>query len=247
MREFKHVTRSCPSKLRVKLHSNVSKDLTRTLEVKQFSEIETELHLVPLFGIDFAHASMEMNCDLNGAKGDVTGGCFLENGDIILAHQSSSRILQFTNFKLTREIGEWKSIDVACLSPSVLLISKNNVLYSKGYVVKFDLDMFEFTKEDKFLETNSVYSWQYHQDLYIYAACSNCIVKFGSEEKTVKTYTFDNCTFFVAINKSNEIISSSCSTHKVTVMDDFGEKLHSYSHAKLKLNCPYGLDVNFSH
>lgn len=27
-------------------------------------------------------------------------------------------------------------------------------------------------------------------------------------------------------------------------MDDSGEKLHSYSHAKLKY--PYGLDVNFS-
>lgn len=79
---------------------------------------------------------------------------------------------------------------------------------------------------------------------FVYVACSNCIVRLGSEENTVKTFTVDNCTFSVAINKSNEIISSSCSTHKVTVMDDSGEKLHSYSHAKLK--SPYGLDVNFS-
>lgn len=103
--------------------------------------------------------------------------------------------------------------------------------------------MFEFTKENNVLETNSVYSLAISPG-FVYAACSNCIVRFGYEGKTVKTYTVDNCTFSVAINKSNEIISSSCSTHKVTVMNDSGEKLHSYFHPKLTY--PYGLDVNFS-
>lgn len=48
----------------------------------------------------------------------------------------------------------------------------------------------------------------------------------------------------VTVNKSSEIICSSCTTHVVTVMDNSGETLHSYFHAKL--NYPYGLDVNFS-
>lgn len=113
---------------------------------------------------------------------------------------------------------------------------------TKGYVVKFDLDMFEFTKEHNFFETD-VNSLAISPG-FVYVACSNCIVRFSSEDKTAKTFTVDNFTFSVAINKSNEIISSSCSTHKVTVMDDSGEKLHSYSHAKLKY--PNGLDVNFS-
>lgn len=113
---------------------------------------------------------------------------------------------------------------------------------TKGYVVKFDLDMFEFTKEHNFFETD-VNSLAISPG-FVYVACSNCIVRFSSEDKTAKTFTVDNFTFSVAINKSNEIISSSCSTHKVTVMDDSEEKLHSYSHAKLKY--PNGLDVNFS-
>ncbi|XP_052682104.1 uncharacterized protein LOC128162766 [Crassostrea angulata] len=242
-RQLKHIKRSNPSKLRIHLDSDVSQNLTRILQVQKFSEIQTKIRLVPLCGIDFANATMELIRELNGSKGDVTGGCFLENGDIVLAQQSSSRISQFTNSKLTREKIEWKPIDVACLSPSVLLISKYDGSFTKGYAVKFDLDMFEFTKEDNFFDTNSVYSLAISPE-FVYVACSNCIVRLGSEENTVKTFTVDNCTFSVAINKSNEIISSSCSTHKVTVMDDSGEKLHSYSHAKLK--SPYGLDVNFS-
>lgn len=242
-RQLKHIKRSHPFKLRINLDSDVSENLTRILQVQKFSEIQTKYHLVPLCGIDLANATMELIFELNGSKGDVTGGCFLDNGDIVLAHRSSSRILQFTNSKLTREKKDWKPLDVACLSPSVLLISKYDALFSNGYVVKFDLDMFEFTKEDNFFDTKCVYSLAISPE-FVYVACSNCIVRFGSEHKTVKKFTVDMCTFSVAINKSNEIISSSCSTHKVTVMDDSGEKLHSYSHAKLKY--PYGLDVNFS-
>lgn len=92
MREFKHVTKLSTSKLRLNLHSDVSKDLTRILEVKTFSEIQTELHLVTLCGIDFANARMELIGELNGSKGDVTGGCFLENGNIVLAHRTSNRV-----------------------------------------------------------------------------------------------------------------------------------------------------------
>lgn len=63
-----------------------------------FLEIETELHLVPLCGIDYANACIELIAELNGSNGDVTWGCFLENGDIILAHkklQSDITIYQF--------------------------------------------------------------------------------------------------------------------------------------------------------
>lgn len=56
------------------------------------------------------------------------------------------------------EIGKWKLIDVVCLSFFVFIIFRNNFLFIKGCVVKFDLDMFEFIKEDNFFDINSVYS-----------------------------------------------------------------------------------------
>ena len=46
------------------------------------------------------------------------------------------------------------------------------------------------------------------------------------------------------IRDRQEIISSSCHTNQVTVMNQTGKKLHSYSHEVLKL--PISLDVNFS-
>lgn len=229
--------------MRVKLNSNVSEDLTRILEVKKFANIQTEQHLVPLCGIDFANASMELICELNGSKGDVTGGCFLENGDIVLANQSSNRMLQFNNFRLKKKMNlEWKPRDVVCQSPTLLFISKHNQSHTEGCVEKFDLDKFDFIGE-KFFETTRVYSLAISSG-FVYAAYLDFIAKFDSEGNIVKRYKVEGNTMSVTVNKSNEIICSSCTTHVVTVMDNSGETMHSYFHAKL--NYPYGLDVNFS-
>lgn len=131
---------------------------------------------------------------------------------------------------------------MVCLSFFVFIIFRNNILFIKGYVVKFDLDMFEFIKEDNFLNINSVYSLVVLLE-FVYVVCLNCIVRFGFEEKIVKMFIVDNCIFFVVINKLNEIISFSCSIYKVIVMDDFGEKLYLYFYVKFKYL--YGFDVNF--
>lgn len=70
------------------------------------------------------------------------------------------------------------------------------------------------------------------------------IIKFDHEGNTVQRYPVDMYTYSVAINKSNEIVSSSCSTQNVTVMSNIGEKIYTYSHEKLLY--PQGLDVNFT-
>lgn len=225
------------------MHSDVSKDLTRILEVKTFSEIQTELHLVPLCGIDFANARMELIGELNGSEGDVTGGCFLENGNIVLAHRASNRLLQYNKLELKREMNlKWTPRDVVCQSPLLLLISKHNITESVACVQRFDLDKFEFTK-DKFLQKNRVYSLAISSG-FVYAACLDFIVKFDSEGNIVKRYKVEENTMSVTVNTSNEIISSSCKTDNVIVINNSGEKLHSYFHAKLKYPC--GLEVNLS-
>lgn len=188
--------------MQVILNSNVSDDLVKILELKQFADtcMQTELRLVPLSGIDFPNAHIELIGELNNSDGDVTGGCFLENGDIVLAHYSSNRILQFNHFKLKKEINlEWKPRDVVCQSPTLLLTSKHNKSYTEGCVRKFDLDKFDF-KGNNFFESS--------------------------------------CVFSLAI--SSGFLSSTI----VTIMNDSGEKLHSYFHENLKY--PYGLDINYS-
>uniref|UniRef100_A0A8W8M992 Tripartite motif-containing protein 45 n=1 Tax=Magallana gigas TaxID=29159 RepID=A0A8W8M992_MAGGI len=136
-RQFEHVTRSSPSKLRLKLHSHFSEDLTRILQVTKFSDIKTEI------------------------------------------------------------------------------LKRDNNVYSLALSLGF-----------------------------VYAACSDLILKLDSKGNVVQQYKVDNYTYSVAINNKNEVISSSCATHNVTVMDNSGKKMYLYTHEKLKW--PYGLDVNFS-
>ena len=78
----------------------------------------------------------------------------------------------------------------------------------------------------------------------MYAACSDFILKLDHEGNTVKKIPVDTSTYSVVVNKQEEIISCSSYTHKVTVMNQSGTKLHSYSREKLKF--PVSLDVNFS-
>lgn len=135
--------------------------------------------------------------------------------------------------------------DAVCQNTSLLLISDNALrnLRFIGNVAKFNLDKFE-ENNDTFLTGTSVYSLAISGG-FIYAACSDVIIKFDHEGNTVQRYPVDMYTFSVATNKSNEIISSSCSTHNVTVMSSSGEKRYTYSHKKL-LKHPQGLDVNFT-
>lgn len=161
---------------------------------------------------------------------------------LVLAHQSSNRILQFNNFKLELETNtEYKPRDVVCQSSTLLLISEHNNSCTKGFVRKFDLERFKYV--DKFHETNSVYGLAISSG-FVYTACTDIIVKFDLKGNTIKRYSVEKHTFSLAINKANEIISSNFSQHSVTVMDNSGKKLHSYFHPKLEY--PYGLDVNFS-
>ena len=91
-------------------------------------------------------------------------------------------------------------------------------------------------------EKKQFITWQNLENLY--AACSEFILKLDHEGNTVEEIAVDKNTYSVAVSKEQEIISSSCSTNQVTVRNQSGAKLHSYSHENLKY--PYSLDVNFS-
>lgn len=115
MREFKFIIRLCFLKLKVKIYLDVFKDFIRIFEVKKFLEIEIELYLILLFDIDFVNVCMELIVELNGLEGKVMGGCFIENGDIVLVYYSFNWLLYFNNLKLKWKINlKWILIDVVC-------------------------------------------------------------------------------------------------------------------------------------
>ena len=127
------------------------------------------------------------------------------------------------------------------MKPSKFLMSTN--INGKGHIEYCDFA--EENIKDLFVTSNNnefVYSLAMSSE-YIYAACLEFILKLDHEGNNVEKIRVDKLTYSVAINRQQEIISSSCETHEVSVRSQCGKKMYSYSHENLQY--PYGLDVTF--
>ena len=242
--QFKQVRGLRLYKPSLKLHSDPSKHLSTILETLRLGDVRLETKSVPVLYTHLTWVKMKMVCELPESDwGDITGGCFLENGDIVLADNDHKHCLYYSNDKLERIIqlsgNPW---DVICRKPSGLMISTNNNRI--GHIEQFDLK--ELTKiSDQCIPGNNCAVYQLAiSSEFMYAACSSFILKLDHEGNTVKKIPVDKFTHSVAVNKQEEIISSSLKTNQVTVMNQSGTKQHSYSHENLKN--PFSLDVNFS-
>ncbi|XP_078320303.1 uncharacterized protein LOC144621324 [Crassostrea virginica] len=239
--QFKQITGMGLYKPCVKLHSNASKQLSTILDTLRLEDVRVETKLIPIGCIDLTCANMKMVCELPESSGYVSGGCFLDNGDIVLADRNSKHCLYYRNKNLLRKISlRGTPQDMIFRKPSELLISTN--ANSKGYIEHYDLDELQ-----KFPNVQENQTFVYHLAIsseFIYVACSTFILKLDHKGNTVGKITVDSLTYSVAVNKQQEIISSSCSTDNVTVMNQAGLRMYSYSHENLKY--PFSLHVNIS-
>lgn len=62
------------------------------------------MELILLRVIDLSGVSMELICELNGFVGDVMGGCFLENGDIVLVNCGFKELLYYRNYEIVWKV-----------------------------------------------------------------------------------------------------------------------------------------------
>nr|XP_022306576.1 uncharacterized protein LOC111112968 isoform X1 [Crassostrea virginica] len=242
--QFKQITGLRFYKPSLKLHSYASKHLLTILDTLRLEDVRMENKSVPVWDIGLTCVIVKIICELpESGGGYITGGCFLENGDIVLANNDSKQCLYYNKSKLVRKIQLWgKPWDVICRKPPGLIISTN--LSFKGYIEQIDVQELKniSTKciSDKFCD---VYQLAISPE-FVYAACSTFILKLDHKGNAVKKISVDEQTFSVAVNNQEEIISSSCKTEQVTVMNQSGTKLHSYSNENLKN--PISLDVIFS-
>nr|XP_022306579.1 protein PML-like [Crassostrea virginica]XP_022306580.1 protein PML-like [Crassostrea virginica] len=241
--QFKQITELGFYKPSVKLQSDASGQLSTILDKCQIDDVKVEVKSTPIWDIDLTCADMKMVCELPESGGSGTGGCFFENGDIIIADYNNKQCLYYSNEKLVRKTQlsryPW---DVIFRKPPGLIISTN--ANSKGHIEQFDpQELKNISTKCITKNKRSVYQLAISPE-FMYAACSNFILKLDHEGNTVKNISVDRLTYSVAVNKQEEIISSSYYTNQVTVMNQSGTKLHSYSHENLRN--PYSLDVNFS-
>ncbi|XP_078321499.1 uncharacterized protein LOC144621703 [Crassostrea virginica] len=123
-RQFKQVTGLCLYKTSVDLHSEASKQLLKILDTLGLEDVRVEVKSTP---IDLTCADIKLVCELpETGGGDIFGGCFLENGDIVLADCNFRHCLYYSNNKLVRKLTlEGNPRDVMYRKPSELLISTN--------------------------------------------------------------------------------------------------------------------------
>nr|XP_022306577.1 uncharacterized protein LOC111112968 isoform X2 [Crassostrea virginica]XP_022306578.1 uncharacterized protein LOC111112968 isoform X2 [Crassostrea virginica] len=242
-RQFKQVTELGLFKPSVKLQSDATKQLSTILDKCQIDDVKVEAKSTPMWDIDLTCANMKMVCELPESGCNVTGGCFLENGDIVIADNNSKQCLYYSNGKLVRKIQpKGKPYDVIFRKLSGLMISSND--NNKGHLEQFDPQELKNISTKCITKNNDTVFQLAISPEFMYAACSNFILKLDHEGNTVKKIPVDTSTYSVVVNKQKEIISCSSYTHKVTVMNQSGAKLNLYSHENLRN--PISLDVNFS-
>nr|XP_022308050.1 E3 ubiquitin/ISG15 ligase TRIM25-like [Crassostrea virginica] len=99
-RQFKQVTELGLFKPSVKLQSDASGQLSTILDKCQIDDVKVEAKSTPIWDINLTCADMKIVCKLPESGGKVSGGCFLENGDIVIADNSSRQCLYYSNGKL---------------------------------------------------------------------------------------------------------------------------------------------------
>lgn len=134
-RQFEHVTQSGFSQIILKLQSYVPKGLTGILRITKFTDLKIQLKSVRLRGINFTNAEMKFVYELLDSSGEITGGCFLENENIILDDHHSNQLLHYSNAALIRTAKLDNQLqDAVCQTTSRLLISKKHK--SWGFIGK---------------------------------------------------------------------------------------------------------------
>lgn len=108
--QFSSVTQLDVTKLKITLKIHPPVALTNILQVSKFADFEFKLDSTRFLqnSIDMTSATMHAVSELVGSEGDIAGGCFLPNGDILLANNASpgGSFLHYSNAKLQRKIKE---------------------------------------------------------------------------------------------------------------------------------------------
>lgn len=67
--------------------------MTKLLEVAKFADLKPGINFILIGSIDLTFSNMKLVCELSESNIDMTGGCFLENGEMILVSHNHSQLL----------------------------------------------------------------------------------------------------------------------------------------------------------
>lgn len=230
----------------LKLSQNIDENLQEILKVAEFGKLNLD-ECSTGFDYNLALSTMNLICELDLSDGNVTGGCFLSNEEILLINFETDCLEHFTaDGKLSHTLLTNFFPDDACLKNSTmntLYVTSSDIsneLYGV-YMVRLPESKEKTMEILKLPLEKSCFGVTYMSE-FLYVACDDVIIKMNCYGDFVCDFQTEKETYSVAVNKKNHIVSSSCSSHSVLAIDEYGQRLFQYKHPDLKY--PYGLDVD---
>lgn len=230
----------------LKLSQNIDENLQEILKVAEFGKLNLD-ECSTGFDYNLALSTMNLICELDLSDGNVTGGCFLPNEEILLINFETDCLEHFTaDGKLSHTLLTNFFPDDACSKNSTmntLYVTSSDIsneLYGV-YMVRLPESKEKTIEILKLPLEKSCFGVTYMSE-FLYVACDDVIIKMNCYGDFVCDFQTEKETYSVAVNKKNHIVSSSCSSHSVLAIDEYGQRLFQYKHPDLKY--PYGLDVD---
>jgi hypothetical protein len=196
------------------------------------------------------YATLHVTLELSSCE--ITGGCFKQDGGILVGGGGQNEILLFnstgecvtleTSFRPNDVTLKDSDVYISCSSPSYkgihcFTISEDTwKLLPKVSRHEYCAHKFPFCQKEECFSIRCAHG-------FIYVACGEFILKVGANGSIIKRYATEKGTYSVTVNKNKRIIYSSCSSHKVICLNDAGSPLFRYTHPNLQY--PYSLDVDF--
>ena len=247
LKDFSEISHEKLYSASLQLSHTIDDSLLKILNLLKFGKINLEEQAIKFY-YDIKLFTIHLIRELDYKEGDITGGCFLPNDEVVFIDFEPDCLLHFTIDGNSLDPFHMKFFpDDVCLNDS-----KTNTLFVTSseetekrcgiYKVKMTETKGKSVEILKLPLQKTCFGVAY-ADGYVYTACGECVIKMDCGGKVIKQFETEKDTYSVAVDMDNHIVYSSCSSHSVTAVDEDGQKLFHYHHPNLKY--PYGLDVDF--
>ncbi|XP_056022023.1 tripartite motif-containing protein 45-like [Ostrea edulis] len=227
------------SRLKIRIQAKIQDDVKKLMKLPLLAEITTNEHKSPVMldEIDIENAEIKKISEFTIDGADFRGGVYLQNGELVLADYSKSRLIHCrTDGEILREVPLQGS-------PWDICVNEENDIYAtlpaEKKILVISIDTFNTTK-----------TVEVDMECYGISQSGNTIAIGGLTVLEVLSADFQKCSrssdveklYDVAVDMAENIINSSYTRHKVWKQDRGGNVLFTYSDAELQR--PYGLTVD---
>ncbi|XP_062579596.1 E3 ubiquitin/ISG15 ligase TRIM25-like [Saccostrea cucullata] len=233
-RSFKMLRKEVFVELKVKIESQMSKELSDMKKIEHFSRLSVKEKKV--YG---GLANFGLLYEFSIQKGYLSGGTFLPDGTFLFANcvwancGIEEPLLKQPLFKYSMTSQDWDSAgEIEKVGRSFDAQHDGNecfvTLQDEKCISVISIDTFTETRRFSIEGTYRLHGLAIGDD-YLYIACQSAILKYDKEGNFIHKYPVEGCSLYVTVTDRGHIVYSSVSTNTVTAMDEEGEIIWKYT------------------